>query len=1045
MKIKIERKNLLIAAVAGVLVFALSWFISSQTILLEGLERRWGDFLFTFRAPSEPEAVTGERPRQLSDRVRLVAIDDPSIGVIGRWPWYRDEHARYLENLSQFSPAAVHLDVQFDGPAAAPDTVRRELSGDPRSLNALLGVFAAMDQRMATALSKMSNDFIDLFMSDQPRFDEEYIQRAPITERVMENISQIAEGDVRTSYGSLSPVFEDFARASQPLVANVWKDKDSVLRNFSLLHPFKTSEKSGAKNMNYASIPLGMLMAYYRVGKNNLIVAKEKLVISGAKVPLIDPKTGETSVREMSMDELRAKIDALGPRGAHYNENLYRAFINEFRVTYPDDKDKIPVLPVVLIKKGEKYQLLEGREIWEAALALGSRKIRASVCVEKDLTILFRKDGAPFSMPVNYGQPGIYRFKDPATKHVKVFNPIPNTSAKDIYRLGRLPEVPPVDASGKISAGYNQQALRDWFVGRHLPMQMAKLSERVRARYGKADIENFLKYTGEVNPELGKFFLINLFFDSTPEALGAPVAAWEGAYLAFLQDPEIMGALKQVGVTDLNLLALNEKSVLEALNMVWLDQFSAFYNKFIFTAAYASGMADDVHETPFGTMYGINAIIWAFSTVATESQLRIVGEGTQTAWLIILCLIFAAIYGLFNIRIGSFVFIGSALGTFILAFIAFDASNTIVKVVPLVAANLVLFVSLLIYKLLTEEKDKQFLKATFSSYLAPELIDQMYESKTMPKLGGEPGIRTAFFTDIQGFSTFSEKLTAEELVELLNEYLNSMTNILLDEKGTLDKYIGDAIIGIFGAPMPLADHSVRALRVAVNMQANLARLREKWRAEVAAPGENRNSKNLPPEEWEPGKKWPVIVYDMRVRVGINSGDMVTGNMGSTMRMNYTMMGDPVNLAARLEAGAKQFGVYTLVSEMTLNQRFTNEAGQEVLTRDLVHHRFIDRITVVGKSEPVEVFEVIGIKGESDISAEEQALFTLFDEGVKAYQATQWDKALEIFHKTKEMELFKKNKYTPSKMYIERCEEFKVNPPVPPGEKWDGVFRMTQKH
>ncbi|MBN8217775.1 MAG: adenylate/guanylate cyclase domain-containing protein [Spirochaetes bacterium] len=1043
MKIKIDRKKLIVAAIAGAAVFTLSWFISSQTILLEGLERRWGDFLFTFRAPGEPEPVTGERPRQLSDRVRLVAIDDASINEIGRWPWYRDEHARYLENLAQFSPGAVHLDVMFDGPAPAPETVKRELSGDPRSLTALLGVFAAMDQRMATALGRMSNDFIDLFMSDSPRFDEQYVRRAPNTERAMEPVAQLGDADAKSSYGSLSPVFEDFARVSQPLVANVWKDKDSVLRNFSLLHPYKTT---GEKVQNYASIPLGMLMAYYRVGKNSLIVSREQLVITGAKVPLIDAKTGETAIREMAVGDLSAKLE-LGPRPANYNENLHRAFLNEFRVTYPDDKDKIPVLPVVLLSKGGKFQILEGREIWDAAVALGSLKVRASVCTERDLTVRFRRDGAPYSMPINYGQPQVYRFKDPASKLVKVVNPIPNTSAKEIYRIGRLPEVPPVDASGRILASYNQQALKEWFIGRHLQQQVAKVNERVRAKYGKADVEEQVKYTGEVNPELGKYCLIDLYFANVAGAAQAPIGTWDAGFRAFLQDPEFgLGeALKQVGVTDLKVLALNEKSVLEALNTVWLDQFSAFYNKFVFTAAYATGMADDMHETPFGTMYGINAIIWAFSTVATESQLRIVGDGSQLAFLILVCLLLAAVYGMANIRIGMFVFIGTALGTFVTAFIAFDASNTVVKVVPLVAANLVLFVSLLIYKLLTEEKDKQFLKATFSSYLAPELINQMYESKTMPKLGGEPGIRTAFFTDIQGFSTFSEKLTAEQLVELLNEYLNSMTNILLDEKGTLDKYIGDAIIGIFGAPMPLADHSLRALRVAVGMQANLARLREKWRAEVVAPGENRNSKNLPPEEWEPGKKWPVIVYDMRVRVGINSGDMVTGNMGSTMRMNYTMMGDPVNLAARLEAGAKQFGVYTLVSGMTLDQRFVNEAGAQVLTRDLVHARFIDRITVVGKSEPVEVFEVIGIKGESDISAEEQALFTLFEEGVKAYQACEWDKALGIFQRTKEMELFKKNKYTPSKMYIERCEEFKVNPPVPPGEKWDGVFRMTQKH
>ncbi|MEK6795650.1 MAG: adenylate/guanylate cyclase domain-containing protein, partial [Spirochaetota bacterium] len=373
----------------------------------------------------------------------------------------------------------------------------------------------------------------------------------------------------------------------------------------------------------------------------------------------------------------------------------------------------------------------------------------------------------------------------------------------------------------------------------------------------------------------------------------------------------------------------------------------------------------------------------------------------------------------------------------------FTTNNYALKTVPILLNILLTFIAIMVYRALTEEKDKQFLKQTFSSYLAPELIDIMYESKQMPKLGGESRVNTAFFTDIQGFSTFSEKLTATQVVELLNEYLGSMTDILLAERGTLDKYIGDAIIGIFGAPMALPDHAFRACKVAIGMQANLGRLREKWAAEKADASEpNRNSKNLPTEEWEPGAKWPRIVWDMRVRVGINSGEMVTGNMGSTMRMNYTMMGDTVNLAARLEAGAKQFGVFTLVAEETLNMSWQDETGTHVV-KDMVESRFIDRITVVGKSAPVEVYEVVALKGE--LTAEQQELFTLFAEGVKHYQNTEWDKALAIFKKTKDMELFPKNKFTPTKMYIERCEEFKVSPPVKPGEKWDGVFRMTQKH
>ena len=352
------------------------------------------------------------------------------------------------------------------------------------------------------------------------------------------------------------------------------------------------------------------------------------------------------------------------------------------------------------------------------------------------------------------------------------------------------------------------------------------------------------------------------------------------------------------------------------------------------------------------------------------------------------------------------------------------------------------YVSLTVYKYLTEERDKRFLKATFSSYLAPELIDDMYKSKTMPELGGEARTITAYFTDIEGFSTFSEKLTAHQLVELLNEYLSAMTDILIAEKGTLDKYEGDAILAFFGAPMDLPDHALRACRVSLTMQNKLVRLREKWRNEKQAPGEpNRNTKNMPPEEWIPGDKWPKIVHQMKMRIGINSGEIVVGNMGSSMRMNYTMMGDPVNLAARLEAAGKQYGIYTVVSEYTMDLEF-NRNGEKKKIRDMVEARMIDNITVVGKSKPVKVYEVCAMKG--NLSDQEKELFKVFDEGMQHYLKMEWDEAIAKFNESLKVERISGGKTTPSEVYVQRCKTFRESPPVAPGEKWDGVFHLATK-
>ncbi|MDZ7695552.1 MAG: adenylate/guanylate cyclase domain-containing protein [Deltaproteobacteria bacterium] len=452
-----------------------------------------------------------------------------------------------------------------------------------------------------------------------------------------------------------------------------------------------------------------------------------------------------------------------------------------------------------------------------------------------------------------------------------------------------------------------------------------------------------------------------------------------------------------------------------------------------------------MRQTPYGAMSGVTVIMNAFNTVVTRNPLTHSEDIPHLNVILLLgfSLICALLYGLMNIRWGSVLFVVLFLGTFITAMALFRFENLFLKTAPLIFSNAVIFVSMGIYNLLTEERDKKFLKNTFSSYLAPELIEEMYRRKTVPTLGGEAREITAFFTDIQGFSTLSEKLTATQLVDLLNEYLSNMTDILVAYKGTLDKYEGDAIIAFFGAPMEIPDHALRACQAAVAMQKRLHELREKWAAEkIRTEDPNRNTKHLPPEEWAPGDKWPRIVHEMQMRIGINTGEMVVGNMGSAMRMNYTMMGDPVNLAARLEAAGKQYGVYTLVSEYTLDSRFLDERGHERSVRDVMAVRFIDHIAVVGKSEPVRVYEVWGMKG--DLTAKEKALTEAFEEGMRCYFNMQWDAAISRFEESLRLEPVKNGQLSPSQVYTERCQVFKENPPAGPGETWDGVYRLTQK-
>ena len=359
---------------------------------------------------------------------------------------------------------------------------------------------------------------------------------------------------------------------------------------------------------------------------------------------------------------------------------------------------------------------------------------------------------------------------------------------------------------------------------------------------------------------------------------------------------------------------------------------------------------------------------------------------------------------------GAILSVVAVFAYFVIAMSVFGGNHVWIEIARPILVIVITFTAVMAYRYITEEKDRKFLQSTFKQYLSPDLIDMMYTSKQQPKLGGDEGIRTAYFTDIQGFSTFSEKLgSPTRLVELLNEYLTVMTDTLLARFGTLDKYEGDAIIAFFGAPMPMQDHAKQACMTALDMQKKLGDLRKKWISE--------------------GDKWPAIVHEMRMRIGVNSGPIVTGNMGSKTRMNYTMMGDTVNLAARLESAAKQYGVFIMISHFTYD-----------MVKNDFEVRQLDKITVVGKSEPIVVYELISEKGKW--TPEVAKMVDLYSQGLASFYKQEWDRAIEILSESDKLEPYRTfAKTTPSKKVIGYCEQFKKDPP---GADWDGVIRLTSK-
>jgi len=453
----------------------------------------------------------------------------------------------------------------------------------------------------------------------------------------------------------------------------------------------------------------------------------------------------------------------------------------------------------------------------------------------------------------------------------------------------------------------------------------------------------------------------------------------------------------------------------------------------------------DVFDTPFnsfknsGEMYGLelhaNAIQQILDNNHIHPLLSFLGYNTNLddkiislvincifAFLVFLIITYLKpIQSILSVFILILFWLNIAIGAFLNDYlfflkIIFDININIPQinqtmVLPIIYPILSIIFSYafnLSYKLYTENQDKKFLKSTFGNYISSELVNQMYESKAVPELGGIEGYHSLIFSDIASFSSFSEQLTPSQLVELLNEYLTAMTQIILNNGGTVDKYIGDAIMAFYGAPIEVKDHEHKAVLSVFQMNQKLNELKEKWKSE--------------------GDKWPDLVKNMKHRIGINSGKLVTGNMGSSLQMNYTCMGDTVNLAARLESGAKHWGIDTQVSE-TIYQA----------TKDYFIYRTLGKIRVKGKIEPINVYELICKKDQE--SKDMKELLHQFELARKLYLSKEWDKAIKAFKKSNQLEKGYNNIINPSTTYIKICNEFKNNPP---SSDWDGTYNFKIK-
>lgn len=416
--------------------------------------------------------------------------------------------------------------------------------------------------------------------------------------------------------------------------------------------------------------------------------------------------------------------------------------------------------------------------------------------------------------------------------------------------------------------------------------------------------------------------------------------------------------------------------------------------------------ARDEYRTPF---YGgaFNYVLTpgaeihanALATLLSARKLKPVGIA-ESAVIVLLALILLAIVEHFFKTVPAL--LAAILGSIawmVCALLVFEKTNTILPVLPVLLGLAAQFAGLTIFRVFTEGRQKKWIRNAFQMYLSPEYVNLLLKNPDRLFLGGEERQLTILFTDIKGFTTVSEALQPQELVKLLNEYFNGMTEIIVRRGGTLDKYQGDSVMAFWGAPLEQADQAERALWAGIEMARFSEALSRRFERE--------------------GK--PAFT----TRIGINTGRVIVGNIGSKQRFNYTIIGDAVNLASRLEGANKQYGTRFMASEASVQL-----AGSFFRTREL------DLLRVKGKGQPVRVFEVMGLSAEP-LDENARKMLDAYNNGMKAYKAREWAAALRFFEEAARVAPADE----PSSLYAGRCREFLKEPPA---HDWDGVCTLKEK-
>ena len=931
----------------------------------------------------------------------IADIDEKSLLKLGHYyNWDRSIHAKVIENLGEGGAAAIAFDILFKDAdfgkrkGAQCQEILTQLDPDTSHAHyfSQISSFYNYDSMLVESTRNSGICIISFLMNDASHYKNKSNWEPLSTwERAKEvgfsstlQLNQVNKPQDIEAREILDNVFPELANAGSRLGAvNAYPDNDGTIRRIRMLYKFPyVDEDKLAPQRIYSALSLMTISHLFHKDPKDITVKMGEYIDIGKPFGIYRDSSGEYNTTYPNFTypmftSLRDKMKSIKESGVK-KANLVET---SFKVTAKRNNDGQLTFDIFVDEEQQLNATLSNilRKLPQDIFG----KIKEGQSIELD---------SGFTIAKSEDDEGVYVITSDDDEEISITPSVLNTihffekSYRDI-KIGEHKHL-----SRNMDISYNK-AKDEWSAS------ISFFTNRILKEILKADEKQISALKPGEEMRFGPHKRIPI------DTLGQFLIKYKGRFNHVAPETR---TFKHVSYYDIFRDTTN------------LDQYAG---KTIILGSSVSALFDIVNGPHEENIPAILVHANIIKNILEDDYLTVLKERYQRYIVIILALICTFIGLYFRSFVSLLLMIGIAVLYTLLAYICFK-HNIYIGVSKQLLAIIISNTFAMVVQAYFENKEKKFIESSFKQYISPEMIDELVASGQTPQLGGEESKITAYFTDIQGFSTFSEKIgSANKLVELLNDYLTAMTDVLIvKNKGTLDKYEGDAIIAFFGAPVKYDDHARRGCNTALDMQSELLRLRKKWVGE--------------------GQKWPEVVHNMHMRIGINTGNIVTGNMGSTMRKNYTMMGDEVNLAARLESAAKQYGAYIHVCKNTIDQLVEQKIDSQYIYRSL------DIIRVVGKDEPVETFELLAYANDQKADSLHK-LCELWAQARSAYLNMQWDKAIELFTKCLEFEPHLPerdpgSKTCPSQVYIKRCLAYKQNPPASTGEKWDGIFTATEK-